>query len=96
MMNLTPLPRFLISTHYTRYDYTLFALNFAALVLVLFPKLPVVRVPAISLGAGLIILQLHRLRFQFLPSVTNTDVVPTPVPSRPATPRLSDEKALPT
>lgn len=35
--------RFLISTHYTRYDYVLFALNFAALIFVLFPKLPVVR-----------------------------------------------------
>jgi hypothetical protein len=34
------MPRFLISTHYTRYDWRLFALNFAALVCVLFPKLP--------------------------------------------------------
>ena len=34
--------RFLISTHYTRYDYILFALNFAATVFVLFPKLPIV------------------------------------------------------
>jgi hypothetical protein len=32
--------RFLISTHYTRYDWRLFGLNFAALVFVLFPKLP--------------------------------------------------------
>lgn len=47
---LTLFPRFLISTHYTRYDYTLFALNFAALIFVLFPKLPL----------------LHRLRFHFL------------------------------
>ena len=38
--------RFLISTHYTKYDYILFALNFAALVFVLFPKLPVVRLLA--------------------------------------------------
>ncbi|TXT15985.1 hypothetical protein VHUM_00488 [Vanrija humicola] len=37
-----PIGLFLISTHYTRYDYTLFALNFAALVFVLFPKLPIV------------------------------------------------------
>ncbi|WVQ84993.1 hypothetical protein IAT38_007157 [Cryptococcus sp. DSM 104549] len=44
-----PIGLFLISTHYTRYDYTLFALNFAALVFVLFPKLP----------------SLHRLRFRF-------------------------------
>jgi hypothetical protein len=35
---------FLISTHYTRYDYTLFALNFSALLFVLFPKLPIVSV----------------------------------------------------
>lgn len=44
-----PIGLFLISTHYTRYDYVLFALNFAALIFVLFPKLPV----------------LHRLRFHF-------------------------------
>ncbi|RSH88487.1 uncharacterized protein EHS24_001032 [Apiotrichum porosum] len=42
-----PICLFLISTHYTRYNYTLFALNFSALVFVLFPKLPI----------------LHRLRF---------------------------------
>lgn len=36
--------RFLISTHYTNYDYTLFAINFAALIVVLFPKLPIVSV----------------------------------------------------
>ncbi|KAK6907797.1 hypothetical protein I203_101798 [Kwoniella mangroviensis CBS 8507] len=44
-----PIGLFLISTHYTRYDYILFVLNFAALVFVLFPKLPI----------------LHRLRFHF-------------------------------
>ncbi|OCF37280.1 hypothetical protein I316_01189 [Kwoniella heveanensis BCC8398] len=44
-----PIGLFLISTHYTKYDYTLFCLNFAALIFVLFPKLPV----------------LHRLRFHF-------------------------------
>ncbi|ORX37196.1 ORMDL family-domain-containing protein [Kockovaella imperatae] len=52
-----PIGLFLISTHYTRYDYVLFALNFAATVFVLFPKLPV----------------LHRLRFHFLsPDVAPT------------------------
>jgi hypothetical protein len=35
--------RFLISTHYTKYDLVLFGLNFVALVFVLFPKLPIVR-----------------------------------------------------
>lgn len=40
--SLTTLRSFLISTHYTRYNYTLFALNFSALVFVLFPKLPIV------------------------------------------------------
>nr|ODN92369.1 hypothetical protein L204_05468 [Cryptococcus depauperatus CBS 7855] len=44
-----PIGLFLISTHYTRYDYVLFALNFVALIFVLFPKLPI----------------LHRLRFHF-------------------------------
>lgn len=34
--------RFLISTHYSNYDYTLFAINFTALMVVLFPKLPIV------------------------------------------------------
>ncbi|CAD6566804.1 MAG: hypothetical protein TREMPRED_002967 [Tremellales sp. Tagirdzhanova-0007] len=71
-----PIGLFLISTHYTRYDYTLFALNFAALVFVLFPKLPV----------------LHRLRFQFLPAALNTDVVPTPVTSRPPSPHIRGKK----
>ncbi|WVN89870.1 uncharacterized protein L203_105100 [Cryptococcus depauperatus CBS 7841] len=37
-----PIGLFLISTHYTRYDYVLFALNFVALIFVLFPKLPIV------------------------------------------------------
>ncbi|KAL7420487.1 sphingolipid homeostasis protein orm1 [Cryptotrichosporon argae] len=46
-----PIGLFLISTHYTRYDYVLFALNFAATVFVLFPKLPI----------------LHRLRFHIGP-----------------------------
>lgn len=34
--------RFLISTHYVKYNYLLFGINFAACVFVLFPKLPVV------------------------------------------------------
>lgn len=71
-----PISLFLISTHYTRYDYSLFALNFAALVCVLFPKLPV----------------FHRLRFQFLPDTINTDVVATPLSSNPPSPRLAPEK----
>ncbi|EIW67708.1 hypothetical protein TREMEDRAFT_45200 [Tremella mesenterica DSM 1558] len=65
-----PIGLFLISTHYTRYDYILFALNFAALCFVLFPKLPI----------------LHRLRFHFLPASTNTDAPPTPLSTRPSTP----------
>jgi hypothetical protein len=36
--------RFLISTHYSNYDYNLFAINFTALIVVLFPKLPIVSV----------------------------------------------------
>ena len=35
--------RFLASTHYTHYDPWLFAVNLTALILVLIPKLPVVR-----------------------------------------------------
>jgi len=35
-------PRFLISTHYVKYDPKLFFINFAACVFVLFPKLPAV------------------------------------------------------
>ncbi|KAL1413106.1 sphingolipid homeostasis protein orm1 [Vanrija albida] len=65
-----PIGLFLISTHYTRYDYTLFALNFAALVFVLFPKLPI----------------LHRLRFQFLDYASAGDGINTPGPSRPSSP----------
>ncbi len=41
------LARFLISTHYTKYDPLLFGINFAACLFVLFPKLPIV-----SLGVG--------------------------------------------
>jgi hypothetical protein len=43
--------RFLISTHYTRYDWRLFGLNFAALVFVLFPKLPSVSLAPYSFCA---------------------------------------------
>ncbi|WWC70995.1 uncharacterized protein I206_104948 [Kwoniella pini CBS 10737] len=56
----TPAKKFLISTHYTKYDYTLFGLNFAALVFVLFPKLPV----------------LHRLRFHFAVPDTDSAPTP--------------------
>jgi hypothetical protein len=37
-----PPGRFLISTHYVKYDPRLFFINFAACVFVLFPKLPAV------------------------------------------------------
>lgn len=37
------LPRFLLSTHYSHYNPWLFWLNLGALLLVLFPKLPIVR-----------------------------------------------------
>ena len=37
--------RFLISTHYVKYDPKLFFINFAACVFVLFPKLPAVSRP---------------------------------------------------
>ncbi|WVR06551.1 hypothetical protein IAU60_003582 [Kwoniella sp. DSM 27419] len=63
-----PIGLFLISTHYTRYDYTLFALNFAALIFVLFPKLPL----------------LHRLRFHFaVPEADNTPTPFTSRPPSP-------------
>ena len=35
--------RFLLSTHYTHYNPWVFAVNFSALLFVLFPKLPIVR-----------------------------------------------------
>jgi hypothetical protein len=41
-----PFGRFLISTHYVKYDPKLFFINFAACVFVLFPKLPAVSLPA--------------------------------------------------
>ncbi|WVQ65316.1 uncharacterized protein L199_003492 [Kwoniella botswanensis] len=55
-----PIGLFLISTHYTKYDYILFVLNFAALVFVLFPKLPI----------------LHRLRFHFAVPDTDSAPTP--------------------
>ncbi|TYJ56477.1 hypothetical protein B9479_002880 [Cryptococcus floricola] len=73
-----PILLFLISTHYTRYDYVLFALNFAALIFVLFPKLPI----------------LHRLRFHFtvnnatdIPSTPNPSRPPSPSIHRSITTR---------
>ncbi|ORY30585.1 ORMDL family-domain-containing protein [Naematelia encephala] len=87
-----PIGLFLISTHYTRYDYILFALNFAALVFVLFPKLPgVSNFVTHSSDADRSIYQLHRLRFHFLPATTNTDVAPTPISSRPPSPPRVDQ-----
>lgn len=70
-----PIGLFLISTHYTKYNLGLFALNFGATVFVLCPKLPI----------------LHRLRFVFgsngnlsqWPSGANS-----PYPSRPNTPAV--------
>ena len=47
-----PIAMFLLSTHYSHYNPWLFSLNLAGLLLVLFPKLPI----------------LHRLRFLFFPS----------------------------
>jgi hypothetical protein len=44
IVDTTAIPpgRFLISTHYVKYDPRLFFINFAACVFVLFPKLPAV------------------------------------------------------
>ena len=50
--NTLTLAMFLLSTHYSHYNPWLFSLNLAGLLLVLFPKLPI----------------LHRLRFLFFPS----------------------------
>lgn len=63
-----PIGLFLISTHYTRYNPTLFALNFVATVLSLVPKLPM----------------LHRLRFKLFPNNgVYPSAPPTPTYSRP-------------
>jgi hypothetical protein len=59
----TPIALFLVSTHYTNYNPWLFAINFTALVLVLFPKLP----------------QLHRQRFRFLPPPEDVSGFATPI-----------------
>jgi len=59
----TPIALFLISTHYTRYDPWLFAVNFSALVFVLFPKLP----------------QLHRHRIRLMASEDTVSGVATPL-----------------
>jgi len=67
-----PIALFLISTHYTHYNPWLFAINFTALLVVLFPKLP----------------QLHRQRIRFLyrpgytsGAATPATGTPTPIPS---------------
>ncbi|RSH90900.1 hypothetical protein EHS25_010076 [Saitozyma podzolica] len=72
-----PIGLFLISTHYTKYDPVLFTLNFAALVFVLFPKLPI----------------LHRLRITVLPEWLHPDPAATPLASRPPSPRGLSEAA---
>ncbi|KAJ9110366.1 hypothetical protein QFC20_002963 [Naganishia adeliensis] len=68
-----PIFLFLISTHYVKYNFLLFGINFAACVFVLFPKLPV----------------LHRLRFHFTPLEPDNSTVATPMTSRPPSPRLA-------
>lgn len=69
-----PILLFLISTHYTKYEPVLFAINFLATLFVLFPKLPI----------------LHRLRFHFLPNQqAETSSAPTPTASRAPSPRLT-------
>lgn len=44
--------RFLLSTHYTHYNPWVFAVNFTALILSLFPKLPIVRVLCLMYSRG--------------------------------------------
>jgi hypothetical protein len=48
--------RFLISTHYVKYNFLLFGINFAACVFVLFPKLPVVSVGSLRRRYGTLII----------------------------------------
>jgi len=71
-----PIGLFLASTHYTHYNPWLFAINFTALVLVLFPKLP----------------QLHRQRVRFLTHEDKSGVATpvTPSGSGSRTPRRRD------
>lgn len=74
-----PIFLFLISTHYVKYNYLLFGINFAACVFVLFPKLPV----------------LHRLRFHFTPLEPDNSQAVTPSTSRPPSPRLESINEVP-
>lgn len=71
-----PIGVFLVSTHYTRYNLALFALNFTVTLLVLFPKLPI----------------LHRLRFKVFPSSHSNfaNGFNSPYPSRPNTPAVPE------
>jgi hypothetical protein len=76
-----PVGLFLVSTHFTHYDLSLFAINVTALIFVLFPKLP----------------QLHRQRVRILPAPDYTSgmvtpVSPTSVP--PNVPRIEVPKSL--
>ncbi|CAO1624252.1 unnamed protein product [Parajaminaea phylloscopi] len=75
-LTLVPIGVFLMSTHYTRYNLSLFALNFSATLIVLFPKLPI----------------LHRLRFRIFPSAHSNFAsrVNSPYPSRPNTPAVPE------
>lgn len=42
-LTAVPIVLFLLSTHYTHYDFTMFVVNLWALMMVLIPKLPIVR-----------------------------------------------------
>lgn len=71
-----PIGVFLISTHYTRFNLALFALNFVACIIVIFPKLPI----------------LDRLRFKVLPGMRSNFAsgANSPYPSRPNTPAVPE------
>ena len=63
-LTAVPIVLFLLSTHYTHYDFTMFVVNLWALVMVIIPKLPIVRLlPFCSFPpTRLTHSQAHRLR----------------------------------
>ncbi|KJZ70446.1 hypothetical protein HIM_10165 [Hirsutella minnesotensis 3608] len=65
-----PIILFLLSTHYTHYDLAYFIINFLAVMAVIIPKLPFVRLqthelPPLSAAYGMKLMscQSHRMRF---------------------------------
>lgn len=79
--------RFLLSTHYTDYNPSVFAINFTALMFSLFPKLPIVCANTPRAPMANCLLQLHGRRVRVLPGDASGFATPAGPGSGAITPR---------